>query len=123
MPQTKPKSKPATRSAEPKQNPLDEVIPERLAQLVGKATLAAADRMISELALEENSAGRTARKVLRARRDGNREIAEKLVKPLFFAIGVKIMESTKNDKTEDLPRDPQTGEVLIGAPELPKEWR
>jgi hypothetical protein len=79
--------------------------------------------MISELALEENSAGRTARKVLRARRDGNREIAEKLVKPLFFAIGVKIMESTKNDKTEDLPRDPQTGEVLIGAPELPKEWR
>jgi hypothetical protein len=33
------------------------------------------------------------------------------------------MESAKNKKTEDLPRDPQTGELFIDAPDLPKEWR
>lgn len=75
------------------------------------------DRILQELSLEESKPGRMAREALRARRDGEKERAETIVKPLFMAVAESIIRPEANPE-----REPDSGNVMKPV-KLPPEWR
>ena len=92
-----------------------------LEKQLAKVAIENMDRLLSEFVLGEDKAGRLAREALRARRDGDKERADKIIKPLFYSVAIAIVESTKIDKAS-LPTDPRTGELDLPWT-LPAEWQ
>jgi len=97
---------------DPAAHPDDDVF-KRLGAVIGQNV----DRLLQEFSLEEEGKrGRLARAVLRAKREGQMERAESLVKPLFMAVGESL---TGPDQGK---RDESTGEIEKQL-SLPPEWQ